>query len=629
LTDGRVERLARVTRGEELPVCWPRRGFFDRAGIQLWVLMLFGALLANYLRGQTLTEFPVPTMVPLGRGGVGYLTSIAAGPDGALWFTEDKASKIGRIPTAGVFTEYTLPGAGEPAGIVAGPDGALWFTENDRIGRITTAGQITEFSIGGSFPPYGIVAGPDGALWFTRPDGTRIGRITTGGVLSEFIVPTVFSRPFAIAAGSDGALWFTELNARKIGRITTAGVIDEFTIPTRNSSPLGITAGPDGALWFTEGSKIGRITTAGVITEFNVPTAEGAGGIAAGPDGALWFTGGEKIGRITTAGAITGEFAIPTPNSVPLGIAAGPDGAVWFTEWLGNKIGRLGLPLGVCSPDVTTLCLNNGRFRAQTQWTTAQGLSGFGQAVALTEDSGYFWFFSDNNVEILVKVLSGCGVNSRFWTFAGGLTNIRVVMTVADTQTGTVRTYTNPQGTAFQAIQDTNAFENCPTISGFGVKRPAEPEAAAAAAYATKGEVTRLSENSSWRAVVETSPKSSVLLPCSSLGGTTLCLNVGRFQVNARWFTADGRSGPGQAVRLTIDSGYFWFFSPNNVELVVKVSNACDFNSRFWTFASGLTNVNVVITVTDTQTGAVRTYTNPQNTPFQPVQDTNAFATCP
>jgi hypothetical protein len=35
------------------------------------------------------------------------------------------------------------------------------------------------------------------------------------------------------------------------------------------------------------------------------------------------------------------------------------------------------------------------------------------------------------------------------------------------------------------------------------------------------------------------------------------------------------------------------------------------------------------LTVTDTQTGTIETYTNPQGTPFEPIQDTNAFATCP
>jgi hypothetical protein len=39
--------------------------------------------------------------------------------------------------------------------------------------------------------------------------------------------------------------------------------------------------------------------------------------------------------------------------------------------------------------------------------------------------------------------------------------------------------------------------------------------------------------------------------------------------------------------------------------------------------------VNVVLTVTDTQTGTVKTYVNPQATPFPAIQDTDAFAVCP
>ena len=57
--------------------------------------------------------------------------------------------------------------------------------------------------------------------------------------------------------------------------------------------------------------------------------------------------------------------------------------------------------------------------------------------------------------------------------------------------------------------------------------------------------------------------------------------------------------------------------------------NGCGVNQRFWVFTAGLTNVNVVLKVTDTKTGAVRTYTNPQNTKYVAVQDTSAFNTCP
>lgn len=110
---------------------------------------------------------------------------------------------------------------------------------------------------------------------------------------------------------------------------------------------------------------------------------------------------------------------------------------------------------------------------------------------------------------------------------------------------------------------------------------------------------------------------------------TTLCLNNSRFAVRAHWTTPDGNNGDAAAVTLTADSGYFWFFAPDNVETVIKVLNACDAPApRFWVFAAGLTDVGVQLTVTDTKTGAVKVYNNPVGTPFQPIQDTNAFATC-
>ena len=186
------------------------------------------------------------------------------GQDAALWFTENGGNKIGRVTTAGVFSEYPVPtSSGAPLGITAGPDGALWFTEENgnKVGRITTAGVFNEYNVPTSASQPGqIVAGPDGALWFTELAGNKIGKITTAGVISEFVVPTSGTTPFGIAAGPDGALWFTEFAGNKIGRITTAGTISEVVVTTSGASPLGVAAGSDGALWFTESlsSKIGR-----------------------------------------------------------------------------------------------------------------------------------------------------------------------------------------------------------------------------------------------------------------------------------------------------------------------------------------------------------------------------------
>jgi hypothetical protein len=117
---------------------------------------------------------------------------------------------------------------------------------------------------------------------------------------------------------------------------------------------------------------------------------------------------------------------------------------------------------GSCAPSNTRLCLNGSRFQVEAEWTTRDGNRGSARAVPLTSDTGYFWFFENTNVEMVVKVLNGCARNSRYWVFAGGLTNTRVRLTVRDTRTGTVKQYANPQGTAFQPIQDTGAFATCP-----------------------------------------------------------------------------------------------------------------------------------------------------------------------
>jgi hypothetical protein len=52
-------------------------------------------------------------------------------------------------------------------------------------------------------------------------------------------------------------------------------------------------------------------------------------------------------------------------------------------------------------------------------------------------------------------------------------------------------------------------------------------------------------------------------------------------------------------------------------------------NDHYWVFVAAATNVELHITVTDTQTGQVRTYFNPLGKAALPVQDTSAFATCP
>ena len=129
----------------------------------------------------------------------------------------------------------------------------------------------------------------------------------------------------------------------------------------------------------------------------------------------------------------------------------------WRT-WVGQTAAALA---GACLPDASTLCLENGRYSVTAAWRRSDGSAGTGTAVPITDDTGYFWFFDASNIEVVAKVLDGCGVNGRHWVFAGGLTNLETTLTITDTQTGAVKPYSNPPGTAFAPIQDTTALP-CP-----------------------------------------------------------------------------------------------------------------------------------------------------------------------
>ncbi|HYU30903.1 MAG TPA: hypothetical protein VEW48_01960 [Thermoanaerobaculia bacterium] len=145
-------------------------------------------------------------------------------------------------------------------------------------------------------------------------------------------------------------------------------------------------------------------------------------------------------------------------------LAATPGG--WISTWStysetdggsGPWFRFLTLPCGG-SPDAPGLCLNADRFRATVVWRIpGSGAQGTGMPVPRTSDTGAFWFFQPPNVELVLKVLDGRGLNGHFWVFYGSLTNVEFDLTVTDTVTGKQRTYHNPAGT-MASRADTAAF---------------------------------------------------------------------------------------------------------------------------------------------------------------------------
>lgn len=265
-----------------------------------------------------------------------------------------------------------------------------------------------------------------------------------------------------------------------------------------------------------------------------------------------------------------------------------------------------------CASADTVLCLNGGRFRVEASWRTPEGETGSAMADELTPDTGTFWFFDDANIELVVKVLDGCGVNGRLWVFAGGLTNVEVELVVTDTDTGEEKRYASALGAPFQPLQDTLAFATCGKAAAAGASRLAPlPRRGNAADVADAANAANGADGGGCVA-----------------DDTTLCLGGDRFRVTTRWTPPGGEEQLGRAVALTTDTGYFWFFEDSNVETLVKVLDGCGVNGRYWVFGAGLTDLRVETLVTDTQTGASWSSTSPQGTPFAPIQDASAFATC-
>jgi phosphatidylinositol-3-phosphatase len=95
------------------------------------------------------------------------------------------------------------------------------------------------------------------------------------------------------------------------------------------------------------------------------------------------------------------------------------------------------------------------RFLSTVTWTSPTA-SGSGNLTYISADARGFWFFSPDNIDLVVKVVDGRSVNGKFWVFYGSLTSEQFTLTITDTLTGATKTYTG-QGQNSSG-SDTSAF---------------------------------------------------------------------------------------------------------------------------------------------------------------------------
>jgi hypothetical protein len=277
-----------------------------------------------------------------------------------------------------------------------------------------------------------------------------------------------------------------------------------------------------------------------------------------------------------------------------------------------------------CLAGPNRLCLGEGRFQLEASWAAPQvpGGSGPGSAAAITRDTGYFWFFEPDNVELVVKVLDGRALNGNFWVFYGSLSDVAWTLTVTDLVTGAAKTYSNPAG-QLASRGDTAG------LPGVG--------AAAALGQDTAGVIVQ--ELNDLRLDREALPapgwEAGLDLPSAGAGMSndpgfltphpSVLHLQGAFEVDVAWRDPfNNTAGVGHGIPLTFESGYFWFFHPDNVELVVKVLDGRALNGHYWVFYGALTNVEYDLRVRHRPSGNEKTY---HNAPFRfrSRADTQAF----
>ena len=248
-----------------------------------------------------------------------------------------------------------------------------------------------------------------------------------------------------------------------------------------------------------------------------------------------------------------------------------------------------------------------------------------------SDESGLFYLFSRENVEVLVKVLDGCAYNGHRWVFVAPVTDLGFKLELRELSlVEAVWRYDrdnpgrgagffagNPKGRRARAVSDTEA-----------IPCSAAEIAAAARASGAGGDSALLPP------VAPAPPTSSRAFlnagegtDCEP-GGPALTVSGG-YRVSLCYETANGLVG--DALDWGLDSthsGLLYFFNRDNVEILIKVLDGCGVNGHRWVFVAPVTDLAFNLQV-EGPGGPPWTHTNRLSNTAETKSDTSAFACTP
>ncbi|HYX21688.1 MAG TPA: hypothetical protein VFA98_12660, partial [Thermoanaerobaculia bacterium] len=318
-------------------------------------------------------------------------------------------------------------------------------------------------------------SGDFGATWIDLPalDGSPVQVLAIDPTTSDVVYAAISASPTGLPTGiyrsSDAGQTWSRLTGGLPDDVYKALAVDPAAPGTvyAGSDANGILRSDDGGRnWAPVNLGLGSPSVRQLVTDSIAPSRVFAGttrGVYRSEDrGDHWSSVG---------------FHLETPTSLTLDAASDT-----LYAGLVADLARIRLtPVGPCTPGPQTLCLNHGRFRVEAIWrgtvVGSGGVSpasgGVAQASPITDDTGAFWFFDAANLELVVKILDGSGVNGDYWVFYGALSNLEYIITVTDTETGIIQSYRNAGGSFCPAdapcplasVADTGAFQNAGSTS--------------------------------------------------------------------------------------------------------------------------------------------------------------------
>ncbi len=163
---------------------------------------------------------------------------ITRSPNGNLVFTENQIDAIATIGLDGRFqAEDSFPTATGGAGFVGlGSDGAVWFIEHNanklgRYGNGSNGPSIVEYDIPtGSSNVATLAAGPDGNLWYTEQATNKIARLTPNASPTPLLA-AVLPSSRSVTVGTTATAFATVINNSGASR-TNCGITPLSNIPT-------------------------------------------------------------------------------------------------------------------------------------------------------------------------------------------------------------------------------------------------------------------------------------------------------------------------------------------------------------------------------------------------------------